>query len=340
MNTRPLVTSPPQEVEIGRAVFQVREMSPADEDALLLLHVRVFGPGASHAWYQWKYGEGGGLGMGVWHEGELIAHCGGVPRPLWRQGRRITGIQIGDVLVAPEWRGMLTRRGPFYQACHRFYSTHVGARTGHDIGYGFPNDRAMRLPVLLKLGWEGGPIHSLDWRVAPAPAPPALWAWRWTELDPADPQFDTVINAAWERMRAKASDLILGERTASYVRWRFHRRPGRTSSMFALRRPWSRHPVGIAVLDLSSTNALWLDWIGEPGAMDIALRGCLAESARRSAPRLHAWCSPAVMGCLQNSGFEHQSVAASLGIARASELTQEEVTGMHWWFMGGDTDFL
>jgi hypothetical protein len=340
MNARPVVTSPPHEVEIAQAVFQVREMSPADEQALLLLHVRVFGPGASHAWYEWKYGQGGGLGMGVWHNGELIAHCGGLPRTLWRQGRRIGGIQIGDVLVAPEWRGILTRRGPFFQACSRFYAAHVGARSGHDIGFGFPNDRAMRLPLLLKIGWDGGPIHSLDWRVAASPEPLAGWAWRWTELDPAHPDFESVIGAAWQRMRAKASDLILGERTAPYVRWRYERRPGRTCSMFALRRPWSRDAVGVAVLDLSSADALWLDWIGEPGAIAVAHRAGLAEAARRGATRLSAWCSPAVVDCLQNSGFEHQNVTARLGIPRASELTEDEVAGMRWWFMGGDTDFL
>lgn len=340
MNEHPLAAQPPHEVEIGQAVFQVRDMTAADEEALLGLHLRVFGPGASHAWYQWKYAEGRGLGIGVWHEGNLIAHCGGVPRTLWRHGRPVGGIQIGDVLVAPEWRGMVTRRGPFFQACGRFYAAHVGAENRHAIGYGFPNDRAMRLPVLLKLGWEGGPIRSLDWNVAPGAAPLAPWAWRWTELDAAHPQFDSVVNAAWERMRAKSSDLVLGERTAPYLRWRFEKRPGRTSSLFALRRPWSRDPVGVAVLDLSSAQALWLDWIGEPGAMGLAIRACLAEAARRGASRLQAWCSPAVVDCLQNSGFEQQSIVASLGIPRASDLTQDEVTGLRWWFMGGDTDFL
>lgn len=337
MNTEPDHT---QQVDIGGSVLQVRDLCDADEQALLQLHVRVFGPGANAAWYAWKYRAGGGLGSGVWYQGELIAHCGGVPRTLWRQGRRVGGIQIGDVLVAPEWRGILTRRGPFFQASHRFYSAHVGATSGHSIAFGFPSERHMRLAVMLKLAWDAGPIHALSWRLIPDPAAQTIRAWRWSPLDPAEAAFDGVIGAAWHRMQASASNWTIGERGASYVRWRYCDRPDRGCSLFTLRRPWSSEPVGVAVLDLSGTEARWLDWIGDPGKIAVARRACAAEAARGGATRMVAWCSAAVTQCLQDSGVEHLSITARLGIPRASALTQDEVARMGWWFMGGDTDFL
>src|SRR3954447_10889474 len=101
-----------EEVLIGGEVFQVRDLEPADRAALLVLHVRVFGGAVDEEWFRWKYVGGQGLGTGVWKDGELIAHCGGLPRTLWRGGARTGGIQIGDVMVAAEWRGLLTRRGP------------------------------------------------------------------------------------------------------------------------------------------------------------------------------------------------------------------------------------
>lgn len=328
------------EVQIGEHLFVVRDLTARDADSLLRLHVRVFGPGATPAWHQWKYGAGGGLGCGVWQGDELVAHCGGLPRTLWRKGRRSGGLQIGDVLVAPEWRGLVTRRGPFFQASSRLYGMHVGGRSGHDIGFGFPSERHMRLAVTLRLAWDAGAIHALTWRLSPELQVPRSWAWRWSPLDPAQRGFDAVVDRAWRMMRAKSSGLVLGERDAAYVRWRFLQRPGRTSHLFVLHRPWPVSPAGIAVLDLQGPRAQWLDWIGDPGVLKFASRACAAEAVRRGATSMEAWCSTTVAECLQDTGVDHQSVVARIGVPRASAVTEQELPGLRWWFMGGDTDFL
>lgn len=328
------------EVHIGGSLFQVRDLAPTDRTGLLALHTRVFGPGAGDDWYQWKYVDGHGLGTGVWHAGELIAHCGGLPRRLWQMGRAETGLQIGDVMVAPEWRGILTRHGPFFHASQGLYAGHVGARHGHSLAFGFPNERHMRLAVALKLAWDAGPVLSMVWHMnGPRQSAPG-WAWHWTELMPLDAGFDIAIDAAWSRMRAASDELILGERDRAYVSWRFCRRPGRTSRFFALRRSWARSPVGIAVLDFSTPQAQWLDWIGEPRWMNVAARACVAQAQAAGASSLMAWATPAVAKFLSESGYAEQTVTARLGIPRASALTEEEALEACWWFMGGDTDFL
>jgi len=340
MSAATSAAGPGGQVRIGTELFQVRDLRAEDQESLLRLHVNVFGPGATPAWYEWKYAAGGGLGSGVWHEGELIAHCGGVPRPLWRQGRRETGIQIGDVMVAPQWRGILSRRGPFFQASRAFYSAHVGERQGHAIAFGFPSERHLRLAVTLKLLWDAGPVHALTWDLqAKANSAPA-WAWQSHSLDPSDLRFDARVDAAWQRMRGAATALTLGERDARYVRWRFCERPQRRCHFLAVRRPWSRTLAGIAVLDLTSADAQWLDWIGDPAAIVAASRACIAHAGRAGARSLSAWTSPLVTQSLRTSGVAHQSVIAWLGIPRASSLTEQEVAGMPWWLMGGDTDFL
>ncbi len=340
MSVAPAAAGLAGQVRIGTELFQVRDLRADDEDSLLRLHVNVFGPGATAAWYRWKYAAGGGLGSGVWHDGELIAHCGGVPRPLWRQGRRETGIQIGDVMVASQWRGILSRRGPFFQASRAFYSAHVGAGQGHAIAFGFPSERHLRLAVTLKLLWDGGPIHALTWDLQAVQKNGPGWAWKGQSLDPSDSRFDGWVDAAWRRMRAAGTALTLGERDARYVRWRFCERPQRRCNFLALRRPWSRTVAGIAVLDMANADAHWLDWIGDPAAIVAASRACIAEAGRAGARSLSAWTSPLVTQSLRNSGVARQSVIAWLGIPRASSLGEEEIAGMPWWLMGGDTDFL
>jgi hypothetical protein len=326
------------QVEIGGKALQLRDLSPLDRENFLALHRRVFGSDAGDAWYEWKYAGGGGLGTGLWHDGQMVAHCGGVPRRLWLAGRIRRGIQIGDVMVAPEWRGILTRQGPLFHVSRQFYSAHVGEHAGADIAFGFPSERHLRLAVVLELLWDGGPIHALSWQPQSTPQHLPGWFWHWIELHAADPAFDAQVNSAWDKMRAAAGDLCLGERRADYVRWRYCERPGRRAHFFALRRPWSSAPAGIAVLDLGSPDAQWLDWIGDPACIDAASRACLAEAGRRGARSMQAWTSPVVTQSL--SGFAAQSVTAWLGIPRASSLPAGGVAGMRWWLMGGDTDFL
>ena len=327
-----------EEVVIGGDVFHVRDLGPADRAGLLALHSRVFGDGANEAWYRWKYVEGHGLGTGVWKDGELIAHCGGVPRALWRGGAATSGIQIGDVMVAPQWRGVLTRRGPFFHASHRFYSAHVGKHAAHNIAFGFPSERHTRLAVTLKLLWDAGPIHSLGFRMDARPLPG--WQWRWNELRPSQPGFDTAVETAWKNMRMGMNDFIVGDHGAPYVRWRYCERPGRSTRLFALCRPWSRAPLGVAVLDLATPQAQWLDWIGPPQYLAVAARACVAQAAASGAASLTAWATPAVAKFLPDTTLLNRSVTARLGVPCASALTGDEAVQARWWFMGGDTDFL
>ncbi|MBC5764748.1 GNAT family N-acetyltransferase [Ramlibacter albus] len=323
-------------IEIGGAQFELRDLGRNDRAALIGLHREVFGEGASDGWYVWKYVQGHGLGSGLWHDGRLVAHCGGVPRALWQEGERRTGIQIGDVMVAPQWRGVLTRRGPFFHVSQKFYDGHVGSE--HAVAFGFPSERHLRLAVKTQLLWDGGPVHSLSWMTAHAPAPG--WAWRWEPLDAGSPAFDSAIASAWSNMQAECGRFVVGERNADYVRWRFFRRPGRHHAAFALRRAWSRAVRGVAILDLAQPTAHWLDWIGRPSDMPLACTCCRAQAHAAGAQYLTAWATPAVAQSLAPSGILHSEVTAWLGIPRRSQLAEADVGRLAWWLMGGDTDFL
>lgn len=325
-------------LEIAGESFELRDLDETDRDALIGLHKEVFGEGASTDWYEWKYAQGNGLGSGLWHQGRLVAHCGGLPRALWQEGTRRTGIQIGDVMVATAWRGVLTRRGPFFQVSQKFYKGHVGDGRDHAVAFGFPSERHLRLAVKSKLLWDGGPVHALSWTTADAPA--LGWAWRWEPLDPEGARFDAAIRDGWESMREAGNGFVVGERSPDYVRWRFFRRPGRVHRAFVLRRPWSRKARGVAILDLSGPTAQWLDWIGRPADMPLACAACRSQALAAGAAHLGAWATPAVAQSLAASGIAHSTVTAWLGIPRRSALAETDVGRLAWWLMGGDTDFL
>ena len=184
----PVVTDRPERaLRLGDHLFQLRATGPDDAPDVLALHRRVFGSGATEAWYRWKYGteasQGHGIGEGAWCAGRLVAFCGGLPRDLHWAGQIRPGLQVGDVMVDPDWRGLLTRRGPFFQVSSALYGR-AGEMPGHGrVAFGFPNERHLHLALRLALVWPGGPMRGLAWTARPARTRP--WSsWISDEMDP------------------------------------------------------------------------------------------------------------------------------------------------------------
>lgn len=346
-------------VNVGEYSLTVRDILPGDMAAVLALHTQVFGPEVDAQWFAWKYGpapeqthtEGRGQAIGAWHGNALIAFCGGLPRTLWRRNKSLRGMQIGDVMVHPAWRGILTRRGAFFHVSQRFYDSRLGLERTHpfQLGFGFPNARHLRLAVMLGLLRDGGAMESLHWSTSPAAAIGLPWYWRWQALDPSEAGFDSAVDSAWKSMLAQAGELTLGRRDSAYLRWRYVERPQAVNTptnappryrFFGLRRPWRASFVGVAVLDLRSTSAHWLDWVGPMQPMPLASAACRLEAARNGATELVAWASPSVAGLLERSGIERRAVCAGLGIPTSSDLNPQDMPRLQWWLMGGDTDFL
>lgn len=342
-------------VKVGEYALALRDVLPGDRAAVAALHTLVFGPDVDGAWFAWKYGQGAAQGqgqaLGVWHGADLIAYCGGLPRTLWHQNKNLRGLQIGDVMVHPSWRGILSRRGPFFQVSKHFYDSRLGPEQSRNfqLGFGFPNGRHLRLAVLLGLLHDGGEMESLHWAGASAATQSLPWQWQCRALWPSDTDFDRNVNCAWKAMREQTTSLTVGQRDAAYLRWRFAERPPAANTppgapvryrFFALRRRWSRSCAGVAVLDLRSSSAHWLDWVGPLALMPLASKACRLEAAHAGATELTAWASPAVAQRLANTGITQREVCAKIGIPTASDWDAPGVSGLEWWFMGGDTDFL
>jgi hypothetical protein len=342
------------QVQVGEFALTLRDVMPGDEEAVTALHTLVFGPAADAAWFAWKYGaateQGQGQAIGVWHDADLIAYCGGLPRTLWQRGERRNGLQIGDVMVHPQWRGILSRRGPFSQVSKTFYDSRLGTEQSRafQLGFGFPNARHLKLAVALGLLHDGGEMECLHWRVDPMGMTSLPWSWKWHTLDPSSERFENSVNDAWTVMRASAQALSIGQRDAAYLRWRFAQRPPDVGTpaaaaryrFFALHRRWSRTCAGVAVMDLRGGSAHWLDWVGPLSLMPLVSTACRQEAARAGAAEMLTWASPAVAEQLTGTGITQRELCAKIGIPCASDLKPEEVSGLRWWFMGGDTDFL
>lgn len=322
---------------IGARELRIGTLGPGDGAQVERLFARAFGRAPEAGWHAWKYGVLAGSAVGLWDEtGELVAHYAGFPRSLLWQGRPLSAIQIGDVMVAPEMRGLLTRRGPFFQVCSRFFADRVGAGREFALAYGFPNERAIRLGTALGLYHDLDHIHRLVWPARPARLPLDL---AWLPLD-ADDGLERHVAAAWEEMRSDLGDHVLGLRDTAYVTRRFLRRPGGDYRFFRLRRRLSGKTAAVAVLRLAPGRAELIDLIGPRKALNRAARAAAAEAGRAGAAHLEGWGSAAVAAALRESGAVRSGEAAHFAVARASRIACESLAAARWWWLGGDSDFL
>ena len=333
----------------------LKVLVPEDEPAFLKLHQEVFGSSADPVWFHWKYKLGHAVGMSLWSGERMVAHCGGIPRSVWHHGDLKQDLQIGDVMVSPEWRGALTRQNPFFHVSEGLYQSFVGAGKAFFMGFGFPNDRHLRLAVKLGIGWRIGEVHQLKWLVNSDKSAASLgWFWRGdlvgsTGSNVDNPQpLKACVDIAWQRMQQDPASLkySLGQRDWAQFEWRYLQRPDKRYQFVVLRRPWSSSSSachGIAVLSAPAEKGaplLWLDWIGPLDLMTLAHRMVMQVARQQQASCVLSWASAEVEQALQSTGIDAFETCAVMGVPVASDLTAEQAQNLHWWAMAGDTDFL
>lgn len=332
-------------LQIAGQQLVLRDLAPADMDHVLTLHHHIFSSGLHSDWFEWKYVQGRGEGVGIWNAQQaLIAYCGGFPRRVLQQGQAADFMQVGDLMVSPEWRGVMTRKNPFFHACAHLYTTRLGKNHPYKVGFGFTHSRAAKLHIKQGLSWDGGHVRHLQWQVAQGPGHSGpQWLWRVEPLAADAPHFRATVDRAWQAMRRETQQYTIGVRDADYLSWRFVQRPDKSYRLFTLRRLWDWHPLGVIVLSQPShpgEAVQWIDWVGPARHLAQACRAALRIAAQDGAATMTAWASAGVAERLASSEPDFLPPAAEICILTPSDLTPQELPRLNLWLMGGDTDFL
>jgi hypothetical protein len=283
--------------------------------------------------------------MSLWHQNRMVAHCGGIPRKVLHQGVLSHDLQIGDVMVSPEWRGALTRQNPFFHVSEGLYQNFLGADKPFHMGFGFPSERHLRLAVKLGIGWRIGEVHQLRWNLNEA-ASSLGWLWRDELLSANEPVIlKTALTKSWSCMQQDAQSLnyTMGLRDWTQFEWRYLQRPDKKYQFIALRRPWSSQCFGVAVVSAPSAPGaamLWLDWIGSTQLITEAHRMVMKLAHAQKAICVLCWASAEVEKSLAQTSIDAIETCAVMGIPVASNVNAEEAQNLRWWAMAGDTDFL
>jgi len=309
-------------------------IAPADEKRCADLFEAAFGYRMDERLWRWKYRDAEPLGVGVWQGDRLVAFYGGMPRDVLVRGRAASAVQIGDVMVEPSERGVMTRSGPFQIAASTFLERRIGHGRPHLLGFGFPTAKALQVAQRLGLYAEVDRITQITWTAG------TNWRHRiGRRLKDATRADAAIVNRLWDRMARDFADSILGVRNWNYIEARYLQHPTVEYRCLLLRRLFGAAQALIVLRPLEDGQAELIDIVGPRASFEAAVSAARHWAAGHGATRVRAWITASHAAALDFQSAE----AAPLDLVVPTNVWSpgpavDDVRG-HWWLMAGDTDF-
>jgi len=142
-----------------------RPVNKQDKKNLISFLTKTFKTPYSQEMWEWKY-EKHGLGtyaVVAEYKNSLIGHYGALPREvIFKNEEGLSGL-ICDVAVAPHFRGLLRKRGVFWNLVNSFKDFFMGEKNKvFKMCFGFPMPRARKVALRLGLYEDIEPIYNFN----------------------------------------------------------------------------------------------------------------------------------------------------------------------------------
>jgi hypothetical protein len=298
---------------------------------------KVFERQLSRVLWSWKYGEGLGVNVAAWKGGQLIAHYGGKYRKVIAFGEEITAVQVCDVMVSPEERGIMTKTGAMYTVTATFLELYQGIGD-IPLSFGFPNWRAMKLGLRLGFYAKVGEIREVRW---PNLAPRLHMASFVRNLRPESKADGKIIDDLWSQMVENMKEAVIGKRNWEYIKNRYLEHPERAYRILLVRARMLGTVMGALVLQPEEENLILMDWIGPlKNIPELTLQ------ARRLAGQwgykeVYGWISHQYVSVMNLRSIVIRDPLVSIPAnAWVPQRYLPEQLQDRWWLTMGDTDFL
>ena len=301
-----------------------------DYQAVAHLFELVFGHPLSRTLWEWKYGQGRGNAVIASREAGLVAHYGGMYRDVRMFGSPEWVLQIGDVMVHPKERGVMTRQGPF------LLTAATSAEINGPYGFGFPTTRAMQVAEKMGLYSEVDQLVEMHW--SPLPRKLVIQS-QLQVLDLQDPSTKSVVNQLWERLAADLAGSVIGVRDWSYLSHRYGVHPHNQYEVLLVRARLTRQPLGIIVVRIADNSCELLDVIGPLQNLCHLLIQARRACWLRNAGRLYCWITKSHMRYFSDCGGKDRDINISIPASTWTNDDRAMAMKGKWWLMGGDTDF-
>ncbi len=314
--------------------WRVANLEQHRRDEVAQLFERCFGFPLSLALWDWKYGAGRGENVLGLSDERVVAHYGATYRRILYCGEMAQAAQIGDVMVDPSDRGVLTRRGPFYLTAAT--QAELSCATCL-VGFGFPNTRAMRLPQKLGLYAPVDRIVELAWPVRRRP--------RWKRaggriVEPGElARMRKLVDRLWSAMAEALTQSAVGVRDIDWLTHRYADHPVHQYTTLVIRSRFSGRANALAVVKREGERCELLDVIGPAASMPDLITVVRHLAACWGCKEVYCWITESHAQWLDHGDPIRRDpdvvVPTSIWVGGPSP---DELQG-RWWLMGGDTDF-
>jgi SAM-dependent methyltransferase len=317
--------------------WRLRLLEKDQVPEMLTLFENTFKHPMTPATWQWKYGTESDRELGIWRENQLIAHYGGVSRDILFFGQAQTAVQIGDVIVDASERGILTKKGPFFLMAATFLERYIGYGKPYLVGFGFPNERAMKVAERHGLYAEVGHMLEFSWN---AMSRLPLWGTRLHPIDRDQIAFaTTATNECWQRMAADLQKSIIGVRNWQYLQHRYLDHPNQQYQIILVKNRFSARARGILVLRYNPEDCEIVDIVAPLSEIPLLVIHARRLAATRGIKRVLCRITENFAAHFATAGGTQQTLNIRIPANAWSDGPAPETLRNNWWLMSGDTDF-
>lgn len=316
--------------------WDLSQLEADDVTECMSLFRESFGAEISAELWHWKYGGGRGRAIVARRGGRLVAHYGGTTRRVVCTGEVVQGLQVCDVMVAPRERGVMTRKGAFFEVASVFLEAYFGYYDEHHLAYGFPNRRAMRVAENMGLYGEVGRIAEIRW----SPLPTRVRIRYGIGIIARDQIDDGLLARLWEQMASDLKDAVAVARDPDYFRYRYLHHPQYDYDILSVTDRLTGSIRGLAVLRREKEECKLLDLLAPLKEIPLLIDAVRRQTGRWGLMGVSAWISLPFADLFANTGGEHTMTDVRIPANVWSEGPSIEFLKDRWWLMMGDSDFL
>lgn len=317
-------------IKAGAGRWKIHHAREEDYEAIATLFMSVFNHPLSHALWRWKYGGGHGNAVVAERNGRLIAHYGGLYRDVLICGKANWAFQICDVMVHPEERGVLTRKGAF------LLTAATGAEIYGPLGYGFPNGRHADLAEKVGIGKSMGTMVELRWQAKPENA---FFGSRIRKISKRDSQYQKQINSLWGEMATDLLSSTVGVRDWEYISYRYFDHPEIAYEVLLVSKRFTGTPLGVIVLKRAENSVELMDIVAPLRHLKVLIMHARRIVARWGLGDLYCWIPKNQLKHFSTLEGSERDLGISIPNSSWTNDPGAEVFKDKWWLMSGDTDF-
>lgn len=304
---------------------------------LLSLFQQSFNESVSAEFWRWKYASEQAQTLCAWEGNTLIAHYGGIPRDILYFSEAQLSVQIGDVMVNPQHRGILTRSGVFFRMAATFLEQYIGYEKPFLLGFGFPNERAMKVAEHLGLYTEVGHMVELSWSVTSTRVR-LLSCLRIIDKNNIQ-DFSGTIDLLWHAMAEDLQHAIVGVRDATYVLNRYLNHPNRTYTIFSVINRITHKPYAIVVLDIKDQRCDIVDIISPIKNIHLLVIHAQRLASLNHCTQLFCQVTSSFSSHFESQYSDCKEMDIRIPTSTWTSGPQPNSLKNNWWLMGGDMDF-